>query len=292
MLRLTALSPDLLRYFAMFQGNKSLVGYLCTCKILHKQRIRCTLLEPVNYAQLQNVLFQGFFVSKVIVKSAHANDSLNPALLQGVKWISIVNANTSPYYPTGFRPRHFIPKLPNSISGVTLSFNPRLLCLDFGFLPTKLARLKLGAGFNQSLLFSKLPAALTHLRFGDEFNMRLFSAVLPNSITHLHFGSRFSSELTAQNLPTQLQRLTRTNLSYSYDDFSQQKYLTHLSLNCPAEQAISNLRLPPSLTHLSLGVHFNSSLQDLPNHIISVKIAVNVAYEHYEMIALSRVHFY
>lgn len=200
---------------------------------------------------------------------------------------------TLKYLRFGHNFNNYISTLPSSLTHLTFGskFNrvinlpPYLTHLEFGddfnqpiVFPSTLLQAKFGSRFNQHI--DHFPACLVSLEFGHDFFRHLDN--LPASLKHLVLGQKYSITL---HLPSSLTQLvvgtlvniflppSITHLTFNVTNIKLKQTFNCLpSLNYLCERygklgADINTEFPSSLTHLELGISFNSPLTFLPPNL-------------------------
>lgn len=103
--------------------------------------------------------------------------------------------------------------------------------------------LRFGVRYNFPLEPNTIPSTIRCLALGHSFNKEIKPGVIPNSVTSLEFGYRFNQELQPNSIPASVQRLI---FGACYN-----KSLVDV--------------IPPSVTHLTVGLDFNKDLNISPD---------------------------
>lgn len=122
---------------------------------------------------------------------------------------------------------------------------------------------KLGLGYYYNQSVKRLPKTITHLEFGYKFNLSIKSLKSNTSITNLTLDHDFNHNINS--LPKNLTNLTINAGKFSKSLDNLPNTITHLTLGLNFNSVIDNL--PNSITHLTLGKKFNRLIDKLPNSI-------------------------
>jgi hypothetical protein len=161
----------------------------------------------------------------------------------------------------------------SNVTDLTLNCNLMLRCP----VPGTITRLTFGEHFNYTINKHML-GNITHLTFGDNFNQKIKDCI-PQSVTHLTFGELFNQSIKTDinsagniriGIPSSVTHLTFGN---RFDQSIKAYRSTDRKIVIPAiPLSVTNLIFGdkfnqpiknkiPSVTHLTLGWHFNYPIE-------------------------------